>query len=75
MFFFHLGGPANGHAAGPGHAEETPGVSSVDVGTVCSTLNLITRGVPFSAHFICAVFLSVFNRPEEERAANRHHRH
>ncbi|MEQ2192204.1 hypothetical protein XENOCAPTIV_008452 [Xenoophorus captivus] len=25
LFFLHIGGPANGHAAWPGHAEETPG--------------------------------------------------
>lgn len=38
MFFLHLGGPADGHAAWTGYAEETPGVSFFYLITVCSTV-------------------------------------
>ena len=89
LLFLHLGGPTDGHAAWSGHAEETPGVSSFYLILVhpWAGLNFIQQefwfftslytkctGKMIWVHY-CPVFLVVFNRPEEERAPNRHYRH
>lgn len=47
LFFFHFGGPANGHAAWPGHAEETPGVSPFFLISMQYSVSNITQGFCF----------------------------
>lgn len=42
LFLLYFGGPANGHAARPGHAEETPGLSLFCVITAC--YNILYQG-------------------------------
>lgn len=62
MFFFHLGGPANGHAAWSRYAEETPGVRLFNMITWCTIYsNWIYRiSVSHSLSSKCPGKLNIF---------------
>lgn len=81
LFFLYLGGSADGHAAWLRYAEETPGKNQdapfCDYKRVffLQTQEMLKPACELITYPFWFFFLAVYNRPKEECATNRHHRH
>lgn len=71
LFVLHFGGPAHGHAARPGHAQETSGTNHPS--SLLSIPDFRMQNLTLKRTWLYR--LIVLNRPEEKRASHRHDWH